>query len=205
LLPLSALILLATNLIPLAGVAFWSWDIFLLLILYWFETAIVGFWMAIRSLREPPDGKGRAAVAANILFFTAHGGLFMTVHMVFLWTLFSGTWPQRIHNPDDFVRLIVIGSGLWLPMIAMFIGRGVTTLLDMRRLQAWFTGEAVPYETARRDSGIHAFYARIVTMHLTILTGAALAQKLGTIAPLIILIGLKIAIDLGFDFFSRRQ
>ncbi|MBZ0138713.1 MAG: DUF6498-containing protein [Pseudorhodoplanes sp.] len=205
----STLILLATNLIPLAGVLFWGWDIFLLLILYWFETAIIGFWMAVRSLREPPDGKGRAAVGLAILFFTFHAGMFMTVHMIFLWALFAGAWRLRIHNAEDAVRQIIIGSGLWLPLLAMFVGRGVTTLLDLRRLQAWFAGEvatgAPPQETARRDSGIHAFYARIVTMHLSILAGAFLVQRLGSIAPLIILIALKTAIDLGFDFFSRRR
>lgn len=36
----STLILVAANLVPLLGIAFWMWDVFLLLSLYWMETAV---------------------------------------------------------------------------------------------------------------------------------------------------------------------
>ena len=34
---LSALLLVAVNLIPLIGVAFWGWSLMLILVLYWIE------------------------------------------------------------------------------------------------------------------------------------------------------------------------
>jgi hypothetical protein len=39
----SVLILVAANLVPLIGVIFWGWDAFVLLMLYWLETAVIAF------------------------------------------------------------------------------------------------------------------------------------------------------------------
>ena len=49
----SVLFGLAANLIPLAGVLFWQWDTFQLLMLYWMETVIVAFWTIRRLARLP--------------------------------------------------------------------------------------------------------------------------------------------------------
>jgi hypothetical protein len=39
---LSAAVLVAVNLIPLIGVAFWGWSLMLIVVLYWVESGIVG-------------------------------------------------------------------------------------------------------------------------------------------------------------------
>ena len=39
---LSAAVLVAVNLVPLVGVAFWGWSLMLILVLYWIESGIVG-------------------------------------------------------------------------------------------------------------------------------------------------------------------
>lgn len=204
----SALILIATNLVPLAGVLFWKWDLFLVLFLYWADTAIIGFWMMVQALREPPAGMARSGVALTLVFLTLHAGVFMGVHFLFLWTLFSGPWRARVHDGQGFVDIVIVQTGLWLPILVMFIGRGLVTLLDLRRAYAWITSTTVPplppAGTSPRKSAIHTFYARIVVMHLAILGGAFLAQAIGTIAPLIVLIAIKTAIDLGFEFWNVR-
>ena len=56
LLRLPTLILLAANLVPLVGVLFWHWDGFLLLMLYWMETAVIAFWTIVRILMMPAEG-----------------------------------------------------------------------------------------------------------------------------------------------------
>ncbi len=203
----SALLLIAANLVPLAGVLLWQWDLFLLLMLYWCETAVIGFWMAVGAMLRPPDGMHRAGVALLTAFFAVHAGGFMAGHFVFLWGLFSGPWRGELHGIGDFVRLVIFESGLWVPLTIMFAVRGVTTLFDVRR---WWSGAdagAMPPHSARTgaDTGIYAFYARIVTMHVSIVFGAVLMQKIGTLAPLLILIALKITIDLGFDAYARLQ
>ena len=40
----SSLPTIAVNAVPIIGILLWRWDAFLLLILYWMETAILGFW-----------------------------------------------------------------------------------------------------------------------------------------------------------------
>src|SRR5262245_21233935 len=43
------LILLAANLVPLVGVLVCDWDAFVLLMLYWLETAVIAFWTILRN------------------------------------------------------------------------------------------------------------------------------------------------------------
>ena len=205
----STLILLGANLLPLAGVLFWGWDAFVLLTLYWLETAIIGFWMLVRIASAPPgslgglesgDGNTITSPAALTLFFIVHAGMFMGVHFVFLWSLFSGDWAGKIHGPVDFVVKLVIGTGLWLPLLVLFFARGATVLYAMygaRVLALLGLRAAKPAPPPAEDGGstIGAFYTRVVVMHVAIILGGFLSF-LGSIGPLIIMIALKIAIDL---------
>jgi hypothetical protein len=196
-LALSIAVLIVSNLVPLAGVLFWNWDLFLLMMLYWSETATIGFWMAASAVRHPPDGMHRASVGVAVAFFAMHAGGFMAGHLLFLWVFFAGKWQDRIHGLGDFVREIVVGSGLWLPVLVMFIARGLTAWLDR------------PFELsagAPRQDGpsLLRFYARIALMHVTILAGGILMQNYGPHAPLFLLVGLKLALDLIVEFTAYR-
>jgi hypothetical protein len=195
-----AAVLILSNLVPLAGIVWWGWDVFILLCLYWLETAVIGFWTILRvaALSQAP-GKATARGIAGGLglagFFTVHAGLFMTVHMVFLVVLFGGGWTGRIHDARDFIRLIVIGSGLWIPLLALFAGQG-----------ALFVNDAVNrfvFGKAPADAGageiVGGFYKRIVLMHVAILGGAFVAQAIGNAAPLIVLVLLKIALEIALQ------
>ena len=54
----STLLLLAANSIPIFGVLYWGWDVFVLLMLYWLETAIIGGWTIARIALAPPGSLG---------------------------------------------------------------------------------------------------------------------------------------------------
>ena len=203
----SSLILLGANLLPLAGVLFWGWDAFVLLALYWLETAIIGFWMLVRIASAPPGsddikfGEGQTVMSRGglVLFFIVHAGMFMGVHFVFLWSLFSGDWAGKIHSPVDFVTKLVIATGLWLPLLVLFFARGATTFYGMfgARLLAWISRRPAPPTPPGEGTGsaIGAFYARVIVMHIAIILGGFLSF-LGSVGPLIIMIALKTAIDL---------
>jgi hypothetical protein len=214
----ATLILLGANMVPLAGVLFWGWDAFVLLMLYWLETAIIGFWMLVRVATAPvaslasiksEDGSSVTSPPGLSLFFIVHAGLFMGVHFVFLWTLFSGDWAGKIHGPIGFVRVLVIGTGLWLPLLVLFLARGFVLFYERigARLLAWLNRwrgrNPKPAAAIQGDpigSVIGAFYARIVVMQIAIIGGGFLSF-LGTIAPLILLIVIKTAIDLSMHAF----
>ncbi len=218
----STLILLAANLVPFAGILFWGWDAFVLLALYWMETAVIGFWMILRIATAPrgslgrmgEDGQGSDSPLALCLFFIVHGGLFMTVHFVFLWTLFSGDWSRAIHGPVDFVTKLVIGTGLWLPLLVLFVARGAVFLYQtwgvplIARLHGRPVVAAPVAPGSQAGTVFGGFYTRVVIMHIAIIAGGFLAM-LGTIAPLIILILLKTAVDLwvhvAFDLGDGRK
>jgi Family of unknown function (DUF6498) len=202
----SMLIMIAANLLPLIGVLFWGWDVFLLLVLYWFETAIMGFWIIVAILIDPYQAIGPTAKQTSrtflVLFLTAHAGVFMGVHFMFLWALFAGDWTKVVHGPFDFVRIIVIGSGLWIPLIALFISRGVSTLLPFLNpdiLPVWLAAKPVhiadanPFSEQRLLGG---FYRRIIIMHLTLIFSGFVAGAIGSVVPLVLMIALKIAIEL---------
>lgn len=202
----SMLIMIAANLLPLIGVLFWSWDVFLLLVLYWFETAIMGFWIIVAILIDPYQAIGPTAKQTSrtflVLFLIAHAGVFMGVHFMFLWALFAGDWTKAVYGPFDFVRIIVIGSGLWIALIALFISRGVSTLLPFLNpdiLPAWLAAkpfhipDAHPFSEQRLLGG---FYRRIIIMHLTLIFSGFVADAVGNVVPLVLMIALKIAIEL---------
>jgi hypothetical protein len=199
----STLLLIAANLLPLAGILFWHWDVFILLVLYWMETAIVGFWTIVAIAVAPimfPSGKSRTSPFFLVPFFIVHSGIFMVVHFLFLWSLFSGRWPSVVHNAHDFLQRIVIGLGLWIPLAALFISRGVSffyLMFGARFFPAWLKGVPRDPSDERLSEGtlLGRFYQRIVIMHLTILFGAAVAIALGSAGPLVVMVALKIAID----------
>src|SRR5262245_18262229 len=140
-------------------------------------------------------------------FVTLHAGIFMAVHFLFLWALFSGDWPGQIHSLSDFVAVIVIATGLWLPLIALFLGRGLLMVFErlepyLRRLfrRAPRLGEKgflSPAETV-----LFGLYLRIFIMQVTIILGAWFALAIGTVGAYIFLIALKTAIDIALQIFG---
>lgn len=204
---LTSSILILSNLVPLAGILFWGWDTFVLLCLYWLETAVIGFWTILRAAtmsRDPGSAAGRSIAGTLALagFFTVHAGLFMSVHMLFIYTLFAGPWTGRIHDARDFIRLIVIGKDLWIPLLALFVGQGAIFVNDMVNR---FVFAKTPPANADTGEIMGGFYTRIVIMHVAIMGGAFVAQAIGTAGPLIVLVLLKIAIEIRFQMRAIRQ
>lgn len=218
----SALLLLATNMLPILGILFWGWDGFVLLVLYWLETLVIGFWMmfqvAFAPLKRasPPLSAGRVSERSEkrrrrygffkAAFFTVHAGIFMGVHMLFLWSIFAGTWKERVHSPVDFVRELVIGQDLWVPLAILFCVRGVLTHagLFMPGLASQL-GVGISADDGE-ESIIRGFYARIVAMHITLLAGGWIFENVMSGGRgLVIVVALKILLDLVLDPLVRAR
>jgi hypothetical protein len=205
----SSLMLVAGNALPIVGILFWGWDAFQLLILYWLETAILGFWamtvMAISPVKAlGPAGKQKPRVGI-IAFLLLHSGIFMGVHFMMLWELFAGGWRARIHSVSDFFSQIVIGQGLWLPLLVLFLMRGLVVLLMVLEPKWIYGRKPRPLLAPPDDDGpfpingpIFGFYIRIIIMQFALLLGGFIAAFIGAGAPLILLVIIKTAIDLGF-------
>jgi len=105
----SAIVLLIANAIPIVGVLFFGWSLITILVLYWLENGIVGFWNVpkialaqgplIPRLSEMPESARRVVTSAALsrlqvipraglsVFFLVHYGMFWLVHGIFVFTL----------------------------------------------------------------------------------------------------------------------
>jgi hypothetical protein len=119
---------------------------------------------------------------------------------MFLWALFSGDWSQHVHGIGDFVRQIVIATGLWVPLIVLFVVRGLLMMFDiaepwLRRAFRLAARAAPPATLSPSESLLGGLYARIIVMHVTILFGAWCAMLIGTTGAYLFLIAIKTSID----------
>jgi hypothetical protein len=210
----STVFLIGADLFPLAGIAFWHWDTFLMLMLYWVDTAVIAFWTIARIMATPREslnglrissgGKSTNSPWAVAAFFVVHCGMFMGVHFLFLWVMFSGAWARRIHGPGDFVRQIIVENRLWLPLAGLMLSRGLSFLFHVVRPElierierALFPRHPVRIHAPAGSVGseIAMLYVRVVLMQLAIILGGFLSVLLGSMAPFVILIVLKTAVD----------
>jgi hypothetical protein len=219
---LAAVLFAAFNLIPLFGIYAWGWDAFQLLLLYWAETVILFVCTLVHIACIPRERLGNmiinnrsvpASRAMMVGFFALHGGIFIAVHLVFLCVLFSGAEFSRLNGVTDFLHTYFVASGAWLPLILVALAGAIDVLTGpyhpafvdafARRLHIVLAGEAGGAGAAGAPAGdavgsvVLGLYGRIVIMQVAIIFGAVASLRFGTVAPLVIVIGLKMLIDLG--------
>jgi hypothetical protein len=189
--PPSAWVLVLANLVPLAGVLFWSWDAFALIALFWMENVVVGVFFLLRVLlADPRDPALWAGKLFMIPFFGFHYGMFTAGHGVFVFDMLGG-------NRYDVQGLWVIEPalraasdyGLWLP-VAVLVASHFFSF-------AWnylYRGE---FRRANLGELMSQPYKRVVVLHIAILLGGFAAMALGSpLWALIVLLALKIGLDL---------
>jgi hypothetical protein len=221
----SVLALIAVNLLPLAGVAFWGWSLMMVLVLYWLESGIVGAINVFKIARaeggadEPPvvvSGNritirlsGVASTMSRgplIGFFILHYGIFWAVHgvFVFLLPLFAGlanpvidpTAPSFGFGPMDFGPL---------PLDGLALAAGLLAASHVVSYFVNYIGRG-EYLRATPASQMMSVYGRVIVLHITIILGALVIGAFGTpIAALVLLIGLKTLIDLGLHVLEHRR
>jgi hypothetical protein len=177
----------AINLAAFLPVWWGSWSVFALLGLYWFENLVLGVVQFLRMRRVERVQK-RKEVFALSGFFAMHYGLFTLVHGIFV-LVFFGLILAGAHDGG--------ASGWW---IAALVVAGVPAFAYHR-------------DYVRADAARHASldrlmlepYARVVVLHLVVLLGAWLALSLQQPrALLLLLVGLKLAVELALAWFDTR-
>jgi len=204
---LDRILTLVSNLIPLAGVWWWGWDVFQVLILFWMQTVLVIVFTLAHIHKLPAselgnmivNGVTRPATHRDLLLLTGVIGTgFCGIHLLFLWVLFSGNWSKRIHGPVSFWEQMVVANGLWLPLLVALVAGAIGYVLAPPRpafaRRFGLADDSLPAE----DLGdlLLAMFKRIVLMQVAIIFGGMLANSYGSMAPLMILIGLKALFDL---------
>ncbi len=207
----SVLALVASNLVPLLGVLFFKWDIFSILVLYWLESAVVGFYTVLKlqkaaapstpeeinelrgyrmNLRSPAGLEGRKLA----LFFIQHYGAFMAAHALFLGVFIFALASSKVYTPFQFTPTALISFLGYIA--ALFTSHGISYAVN-------FIGKQ-EFLSVSPANQLMQPYRRIGVMHLTIVLGAWFAFPFGSTAPfLTVLILSKIALDIFYHLKER--
>jgi hypothetical protein len=175
----SSLLLILANLVPVVGVFFLGWEIGELMLLFWIESAIIGFFNVLKIFVV-----GKWAALFYAPFFIGHFGGFMAVHLIFVFALFVNPGES-----DDLSVTAMAFLTIWPAIISLFISHGFSFLMNFLGKKEYL------HKTVKQQ--MSEPYKRIIIMHVTILFGGFMVMALSnTLAPLILLIGLKLIIDL---------
>jgi hypothetical protein len=197
--------LVAVNLVPLVGVAFFGWSLSTILVIYWFESGVIGALnvpkILLASGSAVPDGftatvngrqvdlSGPAEPVEGLHlypengsvagFFVMHYGVFWLVHGVFVFTLFAPA------PGSGGLALATILAGV-LGMVVSHAGSFLVNFVGNEEYRATSPGVQMKEP-----------YRRVVVLHLTIVLGAFVVTAVGApVAALVLLVGLKTATDL---------
>lgn len=179
----STMALVIANVVPLAGVLFFGWDLGDIMVLYWLESGVIAFYTVLKIAIV---GKVAALVAAP--FFVGHFGGFMAGHFLLIYALFlrgnSGGWA-----PGYAAELSAIFAPIWTSIAALFISHGISSSTN-------FLGQR-EYEGATVSGLMAAPYHRVMVMHLTLIVGGWIILLIGMpTGALAVLLMLKTALDL---------
>ena len=186
---LSALALMIANLIPLLGVLVWDWRIGDIMLLYWAESAVIGFYNLLKIQRVAGWG-----IVFFGPFFIGHYGGFMVGHLLFIYGFFGDNFSNS--NDVSVAQLLLDFQGLAPALLGFFISHGVsyfTNFLGRRE----YLGIEVAAQMGQP-------YRRIIIMHVTIIFGGFLVMAFSSALPaLLLLIALKVGADLKGHFAER--
>jgi len=189
----SSLVLIATNLVPLYGVLVLGWPVFPIMVLYWLENVVIGILNALRMLLvAPAEAALWPAKLLQVPVFCLHYGLFAGVHGLLIFGLFgSPVYEPLIHHlwTGDAVRHAIVEHRLGISLAALAASHGFSFLWNYL-----LSGE---FRNATLNGLMARPYGRVIVLHVTILAGGCAAMILGSpLWALILLVGLKIALDL---------
>lgn len=177
-------LLVLANLLPLVGVFLLDWDAGYLMLLYWCENIVLGFYTLLKILLTSTRADLPLAP-----FFVVHYGGFCAGHLVFIMTLlFQDADPMALAAQWQFQIMLA----------ALFVSHGGSFLVNFL-----LAGERHRM-TARQ--AMFAPYGRIVLLHVAILLGGMAAYALGqAVIMLVALIALKIALDVALHLREHRR
>lgn len=177
----STLMLIIANLVPVAGTVYLGWQLSDVMVLYWAESAIIGFYnvckLAVIS---------RWMALFSGTFFIAHFGAFMAVHFLFIWGIFVKGFDDSTGGDLGEVGQLFIE--LWPALLALFVSHGISFFTNFIGRREYL------YRTANDQMGEP--YTRIILMHVVLIVGGGLALVLGSSTPVLLVV---IAGKIGFD------
>lgn len=196
----SAVVLILANFIPIYGVAFLGWEAFPVILLFWFENVVIGFYNALKIVFARPDDLGRwIAKVFMVPFFAFHYGMFCFVHGIFVVALFGGGTVESLDSPGvGMFAGALAAAGVTWAAAALILSHGFSF--------AWNYLKKGEYRRATIDNLMKQVYSRVVVLHIVIIASGFLVLALGMPAiGLVLLVLLKIGVDLTAHLKERAR
>jgi hypothetical protein len=212
--PFSILALVLANVVPLIGVTFFDWDATAIVLLYWFENIVIGFYnilkMAIVKVGSP---RLQLSKLFSIPFFCLHFGGFCGIQGLFLITIFKfggggeslfpeHAWPGHL----VFLQMLISAvSNFWQHrspgmeelVISLFVSHGISFV------QNYLMKNEYTFLTIRELMGMP--YKRIMILQVAVIAGGMLTMMFDSpVAMLYILVFLKICVDVYLHVKEHR-
>lgn len=194
----SILFIVLANLVPLAGVLWYGWSVFALMVLFWIENVITGLFNVPRIIMaQGPSGPAEVEINGTArqlgqlglaAFFCVHYGIFTFGHGTFVFATMSDDHVSGRYGVED--AFTVIGEyGLSWAILALIISHGFSFFYNYL-----YRGEYKQADFARQ---MQRPYHRVIILHVTILLGGFLVSFMNkAIMGLVVLLGVKIFIDI---------
>lgn len=193
---LSIAILIAANLLPLFGVLFWEWDLFLVLLLFWAENVIIGIFGIARLIVSRVSESVEEGLVLPVFFLVHYGG-FMFGHFMVLFSLYSDAFEANAGvaaKPSDYYGILIENLN-WVVVVALFISHGwsfIENFMGKREHERLAPGQAMALP-----------YRRMFITHIALIAGGFfLVEKGQPLGGLVLLIAMKIVLDI---VFHRRE
>jgi hypothetical protein len=191
-------VLVAVNLVPIAGVAFWGWRVQEIVFLYWIENLVIGAANILRMWTAAPRGVAEATGARLFTsgFFIMHYGLFCYGHGSFLASMFPAAAGGAGSGSLESVLVRMLAD----PYAQIAIGAIVVSHAYSYFHNYIGGGE---YLHANVAGLMMRPYKRIAVTQVFIIVGGFV--MLGVNSPvlaMVLFVGLKIAFDV---YFHRRE
>lgn len=191
----SSLILVLVNMIPLAGVIFWSWDIFTIIILYWMESAVVGFFNILKMQKINNN-----VFSPLVPFFIVHYVIFMFVHLFFILYLFQPDLGSATEQLEALKIVFKYLEGLLISAALLFLSHGMSFVFNFIKNKE--------YSNTSLGKQMFQPYKRVVIMQVVIILvgrGVIYTGYDQALSAIVFLVILKTVFDLGAHIFEHRR
>ena len=179
----STVALIIANLFPVAGTIFLGWNLSDVMVLYWAESAVIGFFNICKIVAI---GRWMALLAGP--FFLGHFGGFMAIHFLFIYTIFVKGPEGMSASGGDLADVAQLFVTLWPALALLFVSHAYSFFTN-------FLGRGEYRRRTVKDQ-MSEPYSRIVFMQLVLIFGGGLSMVLGQTGPVLVaVIGLKIYFD----------
>jgi Family of unknown function (DUF6498)/Protein of unknown function (DUF3592) len=186
----TAIPVIVANCIPIVGVLALGWDLRSIMFVYWFETAVVVFYSALKvvTVGGPITLLG---MPAHLTFF----GVFMSFHLMMILAL-EPLPPGSGFFPPEIVRELFRRT--WSADVGLVVSHGISFVVN-------FLGKG-EYRRTTVKQEIAAPWKRLLIMHATTFAGAWSVMLFeAPVGALVMLAVLKIVVDLHGHLRARRD